>query len=1072
MKLKFNGLLVLLVVLITQITFAQERTVAGTVTDGNGIPIPGVNVLIKGTSNGVQTDFDGKFKIKAEAKQTLVVSYIGMLKQELSASSTSLKITLKSDATELEGLVINVLGVEVKKNQSASAYSKVKGTVLTNSGESSLLKGLSAKASGVSIVSNSGDPGSGAYIQIRGQNSITGSTQPLFVVDGIPISSDEIGSSTQGVGQQNRMNDINPNDIDGIQILKGASAAALWGYRAANGVVLITTKKGKKGKISVDVNSTVSFDKANVRMALQDVFGQGSAGIWKKNNSNSFGDKISARSGAADTFNTAGAYFLSDTGNKIYSIATGGKNSTANFNNSNMDSAIGNGSSTDNHIGISGGSENTNFYLGVGNTNQKGIVRSSTYERTSLDFTSQSKIGDKTTFKSKFGYSSVSSNRIQTGSNLSGLFLGLYRTPADFDNRDYNGTYYTAAGVPHFNSQRAYRQDIGTTATDLNPSYNNPLWSTDIQKNPNTVDRYIAGFELKHDATKWLSLLARVGLDGYSDKRITMFPMNSSENAGHGSANESVTDFQQFNVDFMALGDVKINNDLGLNYLAGFNFAQTRYDQRGGSYKNFLIDANNFSYDNALILDKTTFLNRTYSKLSGGYFSAAFDYKSYLFLTLGGRLETSSTYSPNLKAYFYPTAELAYKFTKNLDCSILTDGKLRLTYGQIASIPRPYAGTTYYNSAGGVEGWGPGYDSGVYAGSFQRSAAGGNPNLKPEIKTEFEFGADLEFFRKIKINATYYTNETKNLLVDVPLNGSSTFSSIYGNFATIQNKGIELEFDASILSSKSAVKWNVFGNWSKNTNKVTQLEGTESLFLAGFTGSSSRAVLNQPLGVLWGGKFDRDAAGAMILDSKGFPTVAIAEGVIGNPNPDWRGAIGTSLAYKNFKISTLFDASMGGQLWDGTSGALHNFGRTWDTANEATLTTPLKNYAGSTIPVGTIRGNIQDFGGGPVLLDQSWYQSVGGGFGPVAEQFVKSASWVKWRELTLSYQLNLKDKKILGIESVTFSGTGRNLWLWTKAKDLGQDPETNLTGASNGRGLQYFNSPNSKSLLFSVNLKF
>lgn len=206
----------------------------------------------------------------------------------------------------------------------------------------------------------------------------------------------------------------------------------------------------------------------------------------------------------------------------------------------------------------------------------------------------------------------------------------------------------------------------------------------------------------------------------------------------------------------------------------------------------------------------------------------------------------------------------------------------------------------------------------------------------------------------------------------MPLNGSSTFSSLYGNFATVENKGIELEFDASILPSSSAVKWTIFGKWSKNTNKVTKLESTESLFLNGFTGSSSRAVLGQPLGVLWVGKFDRDANGVMILDSNGFPTVTNSEGVLGDPNPDWRGAIGTSISYTNLKSSTLFDASVGGDLWDGTSGALNNFGRTWDTANETTLTTPLTNYAGSTIPAGTIRGNIRDFGAGPVLLDQSW----------------------------------------------------------------------------------------------------
>jgi TonB-linked SusC/RagA family outer membrane protein len=992
-----------------------------------------------------------------------------MKSREITASSASLNVKLESDSQELSEVVVNVLGVEVKKNQNASAYSKVKGNVITSSGETSLLKGLSAKAAGVSIVSNSADPGSGAYIQIRGQNSITGSTQPLFVIDGTPISNDEIGSGVDGVGQQSRMNDINPNDIESVQILKGASAAALWGYRAANGVVLITTKKGKKGKISVDVNSSVSFDKVNVEMQLQDTFGQGSGGRFARNNANSYGDKISSRSGAPDVFNTTGQYFQTNDGRKIYPITT--KNSTENFQKSNMDSVIGDGLFIDNHVGVSGGSETTNFYLGLGNTNHDGIIRNSTYERTSVDFTSESKIGEKTTFKTKFGYSSVNSNRIQTGSNLSGLYLGLYRTPADFDQRDFIGTNFSANGTAHLNSHRAYRQDVGTNAGDLNPSYNNPLWTTDVQRNPNTVNRYIGGFELKQNVTSWLSVLARLGLDGYSDKRMSIFPINSSENGGNGSATESVTDFQSFNADLIALGDTKINDNISLSYLTGINFSETNYDQRGGSYRNFILDANNFSYDNALVADKTTFLDRTYSKLSGAYFSTAFDYKNYLFLTVGGRFETASTYDPNLKVYFYPTVELGYKFTNKLESKILTDGKLRATFGQIASIPAPYAGTTYFVAASGLEGWGGAYDSGAYSGSLQQAASGGNLNLKPEIKSEFEIGADLQFFKRITLNATYYSNETSDLLVSVPLNGSSTFSSLYGNYATIQNRGIELEFNANILSKSSALQWNVFGNWSTNRNEVTKLEGTESLFLNGFTGSSSRAVLNQPLGVLWGGKFDRDASGALILDSNGFPTAAASEGVIGDPNPRWRGALGTSFSYKNFKISTLFDGSIGGQLWDGTSGALNNFGKTMESANEVTLTTATLNYAGSSVAPGTVRGNLRDFGAGPRLLDQSWYTSLGGGFGPVSEQFIKSASWVKLRELSLSYNLDLSSKDI-GLQAITFTATGRNLWLWTEAKDLGQDPETNLTGGSNGRGLQYFNAPNSKSLIFSVNLKF
>jgi TonB-linked SusC/RagA family outer membrane protein len=1070
MKPKLTHYLALFLVLFAQITFAQERSVSGTVSDNNGLPLPGVSVLVKGSKEGTQTDFDGKFKIQASATQVLVFSYIGMRTKEVVAKSTSLNVKMEDNATELEGVVVNVLGVEVKKNQLASAYSKVRGNAITDSGETSLLKGLSGKASSVSIVSNSGDPGSGAYVQIRGQNTITGDIQPLYVVDGIPTSNDELGSGVDGVGQQSRLNDINPNDIESVQILKGASAGALWGSRAKNGVIIITTKKGKKGRLSFEVNTSVSFDKANVYMDLQDRFGQGSGGNWKRNDPSSFGDKISTRSGLSDTFNTTGAYFISNSGNTYYPINS--KNSQANFNRSNYDAVIGQGKTIDNHISVSGGTENSNFYLGVGNTKQDGIIRNSNYDRSSIDFSMETKVLEKTTFKGKFSYSNVKSNRIQQGSNTSGLLLGLYRSPADFDNSDYIGTHYEANGAQTLNSQRSYRRDVGTYGLTTS-GYNNPLWTTDKQLNPNVVDRFTGGFELKHEVKTWLSLLVRTGFDGYSDKRISLFPINSRENTNLGSASENVTDFMQYNVDMMALGNLKLNSDVGLDYLLGYNYGEDKYDQRGGTYKNFLIDTDLFSYDNAILADKTVFMDRTYQKNSGAYFTTAFDYKNYLFLTLGGRLETSSTYSPNLKSYFYPSAELGYRFTENLKSNIISDGKLRLTYGKVASNPGPYKGSTYLDSANSSNylGYSGGYDSGAYSGSFQHSTNGGNINLRPEVKTEIEFGLDFKLFQRLKLSTTYYTNETKDLLIDKALAGSSTFTSIYGNFATIQNRGLELEFDANILSKDSKIKWSIYGSWSKNKNEVTALEGSKFIALAGFTGTQSGAMLGEPLGVLYGGKFARDANGTLILDANGFPTAATDSGVIGDPNPKWRGGIGTVVEYKNFKLSTLFDASIGGQLWDGTNGALTNFGRTWETANEVTLTTPTVNYAGTMVPAGTVRGNLQDFGAGPVLLDQSWYTDMGSGFGPVAEQFVKSASWVKWRELKLSYLLKIKDK-YLGIESATFSCTGRNLWLWTEAKDLGQDPETNLTGASSGRGLQYFNSPNTKSFIFTVNLKF
>ncbi|TDE42900.1 SusC/RagA family TonB-linked outer membrane protein [Flavobacterium rhamnosiphilum] len=1084
MKLKFKWIFTLLLALSMQFSFAQEKTVTGVVSDNAGLPLPGVSVLVKGTKTGTQTDFDGKYSIKASSSQILVFSYIGMKTQEVVASSTSMNVKLKDDSVQLEGVVINTFGVESKRKLTNTSMVKVKGDVLRNSGETGLLNSLSGKGSGVNIAASSGDPGAGSYVQIRGQNTITGNTQPLYVIDGIPISSQEVsnGNNVGGTNKQSRVNDINPNSIESVQILKGASASALWGYRGANGVILITTKKGKGGKLKVELSSTYSNDEINVKMKTQDIFGQGAKGKFARNVGGSYGDLISSRSGDADAVNTAGAYFVSNNGNKYYQITK--KNSRENFNDSNYDAVIGTGNSLNTNLSLSGGNENGSFYLGLSHLDQTGVVRNSSYERTNIDFSTTYKLGTKTTFKGKVSFTSSNSNRIQQGSNTSGLYLGLYRSPADFDNRDFMGTNYTSTGVPSIGSHRSYRKDLGTSESSKNPIYNNPLWSTDIQKNPNTVNRYISGFELKHDITENFSLLGRFGLDAYTDESISVYPVYSAENAGNGFAFEDGITYRQYNADVMGIGNVDLTSALKLDYTVGLNIAETNDVRRGGSYKNFLINTTKFVYSNSLLADRTTYLDRENTKTSGAYFSGAFDYKEFLNLNLGGRFETSSTLSPNTKVYFYPSIESSYTITHHLKSDVLTFGKLRATYGEVAIMPQAYRGASYITGAGGAESWGPAYDAAAYNGGYERESVSGNANLKPEIKTEFEVGTNLEFFNRLKVGATYYNNTIKDNLAFAAVNPSSSFSDRYGNLAQIENHGIELDLDYQILS-KGKFKWNTYANWSTNKNEVTKLVGTSSITLNGFSGVSSRAVLNQPLGVLWGGRWDRDASGKLILDANGFPTAAPTEGVIGNPNAKWRAAIGNKFEYKGISLDVLFDASIGGQLWDGTNGALAVFGKTIESANILNLTSAeanaLKGSNGATAASqgtlntdGTysVRGNIVDYGAGSVLASESWYTGLGGGFGAVGEQFVKSASWVKLRQVALGYSFNTKNAEKIGLDEISVSLTGRNLWLWTEDKTLGQDPETNLTGGTNGRGLQYFNSPNTRSFLMSINLKF
>ena len=982
----------------------------------------------------------------------------------------------------IEEVVVNALGFKVKKEQLASSYSKVKGESVLESGETSALKGMTGKMSGVSIVSNSGDPGSAAYIQIRGQNSITGSNAPLYVVDGVPVSNDEIGvGGVGGVGQASRINDINPNDIESMQVLKGTSASALWGYRARNGVIIITTKKGQKGKISVSYRGSLSIDQINGIQDKQSNFGSGRNGVYSPTPSGglSWGDYIPNRAGGVDQFNTTGAKFIADNGTVYYPITK--KNSKELFNESNKDAIFGNGVASDHFVSVSGGNDRGNFSLGLGRLNQEGVIRNSDYNRTSLSFNSEVKVSDKTTFKGTFAYSHSTSNRIQQGSNLSGMMLGYLRGPADFDIRNHKGTYFDAAGNATLNAHRSYRNYLGANA---NPVYNNPLWTIYEQLNPNEVDSYRIGAEINHKFNKWATLTGRFGQNNYTDKRMTIFPINSAENAGKGRASQQVINYIQNNIDVILNGGGQLTDKLELNYIAGVNYMTINYNSTGGGYINFLTDTNKFSFDNSTVENRTVFLDRSETKANSAYFTTTFDYSKFLFLTLGGRFETSSSLSPNLKVYFYPQAELGFDVAKLAKQNWLNTAKLRATYGQVSGFPDPYVGYTYYVGAGNSEGYGPAYDAGSYNGSFARSSNLGNENLKPEVKKEFEIGVDLKLFNRLNATFTFYDNENKDLLIFSSLNPSSGFDSKFGNFATMTNKGFEVELDYDIIKNQNFT-WNLYGNWYRNRNMVTSLSGSESILLNGFTGTSSRAVEGYAMGALWGVDFLRDTNGNLVLDSNGFAQADTTEKVLGDPNPDFKAGLGTKMKYKNFGLNVLFDGSFGGDLWDGTNGVLNYFGTAEETGNVLKLTqaqaSALLNASGQTAlsrSFGTenglylVRGNIGNFGSGDVLLDQAWYTGLGGGFGPVSSQFIKDATWIKLRQISLDYTLKGDFLNRNGIESLNIGVSGRNLWYWTKDDTIGVDPESNLTGGSNGRGLQYFNNPNTKSYIFTLQLNF
>ncbi|MCT4590945.1 MAG: SusC/RagA family TonB-linked outer membrane protein [Carboxylicivirga sp.] len=1057
--------------------FAQTTTITGKVTDSeSGEAIPGVSVVVRGTTIGTVTNVDGNYSLSVPDDATnLLFSFVGMTTQDITiAGQTVINVDMVSEAIGVDEVIVTALGLQVNKDKMASSSSSIKSDALANTGESGVIQSLAGKSSGLTIVKNTGDPGAGAYIQIRGQNSITGSIQPLVVVDGVPMINSSRGGDIDGVVQQSRMNDLNPNDIQSIDVLKGAAAAAVWGTRAANGVIVITTKAGKAGsakKVQVNVYGNFSWDEVSIEHKKQNIYGQGINGNFVANRGESWGDKIADRSGGDDAVDTGGGYFEATDGTKYYPITE--KRSKEVYNDSNRDQVFRTGFTREIGGSLALNGDRSSSFISLSNWDQEGVINgNSDYKRTTLRINYTSNPTDKIRFKLNTFYSGISSDRIQQGSNLNGLYLGYLRTSPDFDNTHYKGTYYAADGTPNVNAHRSYRRYLG----DRPPTYNNPGWTINEQKNTSNVQRVMINPELQLDLVEGINtsskLTMRYGLDLSNDKRHTFFPVNSAADFSTGYFSEEwliekESTFETFARTVHSFGDNT------LSWIIGGQYNVRNYNYLGGDMAPFINQVDQiYDFSNATAANKTPSKYEEEQRTLAGYLVANLDLYDQVFLEATLRTEKSNAFKD---AIFYPSFSAGWQFTKMLTPSeFLTFGKLRASVGTVGVEPPLYISGTDIVSASVASGWGPSLDASYYGGGLQRSTVQGNPNIEPEKKTEFEIGTDMRFLNDyLSLAFTYYQNKTKGAIFAVDVPASTGYSSKFENAAELSNKGVEIDLTGSIIKAGD-FKWDVLLNFSKNENMVEDLKGVKSIFLNGFTGTSSRAVEGEALGALWGGKWARNTDGSLDLDANGFPKQALEEGVIGDPNPDWRGGLGTTLSYKGLSFNVLFETSQGGDMWAGSEAVLRHFGIAPKTANEVTLTSDVKNYAGETIASGsTVRGNLHDFGAGNVLLDQSWYTGLGGGFGSVSEDFIHDASYVRLREISLTYSVPKSFLAPLKVSSIDLSLIGRNLALWSDfADEFGVDPETNLTGVSNGRGLDYFTNPSTQSYMVKINIGF
>ncbi len=1065
---------ILLVLLLSAIVGFAQKTIKGQVKDETSKEnLPGVTVSVRGTNVGTSTDVEGNFSISIpnNAKE-LTFSFIGYDPKVVAiGDQTFLEVRLGTDVTNLQEVVVNALGFKTKKDRSGSTSSSISSEAIRSSGEANILSSLAGKASGVKIARANGDPGAGVNIQIRGANTIGGSSQPLVIVDGVPLSNDNLYGSgstrSGGVSQQSRLNDLNPEDIESTQILKGASAAALWGSRAANGVLVITTKQGKLNqKMKVSYATSYSLDEINRRHPMQTTYGQGAAGRFSPTATNSWGDKISTRSGAADVVNTTGEYFLGDDGTKIFPILT--KNSTEIFEQSNFDQVFQKGSFLDQTLTISGGSGKTTNFFSLGYLNQEGIIRNSNYDRFTMRFNNQTFFNNFINLTTKANYIKTNSNRIQQNSNTAGLYLGLLRQPPDFNQNPYIGTSVSSTGIASPLRQRTYRRYLGN---NINPLFNSPLWTIEEQQASTVVNRFNANSNLNINPISWLQLDLRGGIDTYVDKRVYFSPIGSASFNNGRLENENFIN-SEINIDAIARADFPdlIKNKVGLNATLGYNINDRNRNVLFSGTQNFLVNSRIQSFNNGVapfeVNNSTNHIrsNRLYSIL-------AFDIFKQVFLSVSGTQEAASTIKGT---YFYPSMDLAWQFSQlpNMTNKILSFGKVRMSYGQVGVQPTAYRfGTTYETFAYST--YDDALDINEFGGGFRLNDDQGNSDLNPEIKTEFELGTDLRFFKdRLNVGLTYYKNEIDNILLAVNLSPSSGFLSKYTNAGKMQNKGIELDLGYKILT-KTNFGLELYANWNNNQNKVLDLAGAERVELT-TQSITSNAIVGKPLGILFSSRAARNEDGSLALDANGFPKLAPQQGIIGNPNPDWRGGFGLKGYFKKLSFNVLFETFQGGDFAERTRFVLNAFGTYEDTGNDVTLTKDTKNSAGRVFPAGTtLRGNIYDYGAGDVLLDENWYTTLGGGLGGSAinEFSINDGSWTRLREVSMGYNIGgAKFKKATKFSSVDLSISGRNLILWTKIKGI--DPEVNQSGVDNGFGIEYFTNPSTRSWVFSAKLNF
>jgi len=1090
MKSRVLSVLAMLALAVPAVAHAQgEALLTGKVTSAAGAPVDGAQVFLDKMGLGTLTKNDGTYRFSVPAARangqtaSLTVHIIGYKPKTasitLSAGTITTDFQLESQAVVLQQIVITGEGTITTNEKLGVTVNNVSADEITKSNEPNLTSALAGKAPNVAITSESGDPGSSVNIQIRGIKTFTGDGQPLFVVDGVPVDNSSIntqalipgiGNQEQGTVAPNRIVDLNPNDVESVTILKGSAAAAIYGARAAQGVVLITTKSGSAGATKYSLRSSYSFDKVTAGYPLQNKYGQGNNGFIADpgidptpdaySSSHSWGPALPAGTPTYDHFTE-----MFETGHVA-----------------------------DNNLSVSGGDERRTFFLSAGINNNDGFVvgPNDTYKRTSIRLKASQLIGDKFKLGGNVSYTDSRGSYIQRGDNTSGIMLGGMRTPPEWNNLQF----FTADSL-----YKSYRfQNPTATASDSSRGYDNPFWISAEAPAKSTLSRVLGNLDLNWEPFDWLKIQETAGADYYTDSRLEGLPLG---NATTPVGQVIRADFNNYILDhnLTAIASHSFSPWFQGTFTLGQNLNSTDFHQIY-DLGNTLIAPQPFVITNTVQVDANDMETLVHRESYFGQATA--DLWDQFFLTAALRNDGFSTFGNNNRRHWFPKASAAWTFTKAI--AGLTDkidfAKVRAAYGETGREPNVYSTLNAF-SVGRFGEYG-GDASGVLRTIYMGQAgligpdSVGSDSLRPERTREYEGGLDFGLFKGwMDMGISYYNSKTSDVIFEAPTPPSSGSLAIVKNAATITNKGWEITSTLHPIRSND-LNWNVGLQWGRNRNLVTNLAGSSDILVGSQFILTTVARKGFPVGSFAGFDFvrcgrgltvngvDIDGAdvseGGCLSDGKAPAkgTLYVADGgfpvldqdnlrVLGTSQPDWTGSIHTDLTFmKRWNVSALLDIKHGGQAYNGTRGALYVYGTHKDT-----------DIRNQTFVFGPAANGVQGFhgdqavagpgAGTPVIIDQNWFENDGGAFGGNVVDFVEDAGYTKLREVSVGYHMDQPFvSHTLGLSSIDLRLAGRNLVTWTHYSGL--DPETQLGGATLVGGFDWFNNPQTRSFVITVGL--